>query len=307
MRILKVLLLLGSLAVCLPAQTIDDGIMMGKYRLFTGNVYSHDRWDRYWQGELNRENGNLGTVTTQTNIWTANFGVTDRLNVIGQIPYVSTNPSQGILRGMSGLQDLTLAAKYAFMERPFTKLGSLRAIAVVSGAFPVTEYEHDFLPLSIGNHSKRVAGRFTLNFQTNRGWFVNGSTAYTWRSDVSLDRPYYYTDGQLHFTNIVDMPNVFDYIGSVGYLKPGLLAQFFFSQQRTLGGGDIRRQDAPFISNRMNFTRIGGNAMFPLPKLRNLALQLGFAHNVQGRNVGQASTYSLALMYTVHFPGSSPR
>jgi hypothetical protein len=30
-----------------------------------------------------------------------------------------------------------------------------------------------------------------------------------------------------------------------------------FSQQTTLGGGDIRRQDMPFVSNRMNLSRIG--------------------------------------------------
>ena len=37
-------------------------------------------------------------------------------------------------------------------------------------------------------------------------------------------------------------------------MKSGLNTAFSLSQQQTLGGGDIRRQDMPFVSNRMNFS-----------------------------------------------------
>ena len=89
--------------------------------LFTGDVYSHDSWEQYWEGTLKRVNGNIGTVTTQTNIWSANYGVTDRLNVIATVPYVWTRASQGVLHGMNGFQDITLAGKYSVLERPSTK------------------------------------------------------------------------------------------------------------------------------------------------------------------------------------------
>jgi hypothetical protein len=305
MKILASVVLSGWLAACLHAQTIDDGIMIGRRNLFAGSIYSYDHWDRYWQGSLNRVNGNVGTVTTQVNTLSANFGVTDRLNVIGLVPYVWTNASQGVLSGMQGFQDITLAAKYNAFERPFTSLGSIRVIGVVAGSIPLTDYEPDFQPLSIGNHSKRISGRLTLNFQSYRGWFINGSGAYTWRSDVTLDRPYYYTNDRFYPTDQVDMPGVFDYIASAGYLKRGLMTQFSFSQQRTQGGGDIRRQDAPFISNRMNYSRVGGMVMVAMPKLRDLSLQFAYSYAVQGRNVGQGSTFTGAMLYTVHFPGSA--
>ena len=51
------------------------------------------------------------------------------------------------------------------------------------------------------------------------------------------------------------MPDVFDYTVSAGYLKRRLHVPISFSQQITLGGGDIRRQDMPFVSNRMNFSQ----------------------------------------------------
>ena len=50
-----------------------------------------------------------------------------------------------------------------------------------------------------------------------------------------------------------------------------------FSQQRTLGGGDIRRQDMPFVSNRMNFSKVGAMAMYPIPKLAHLEFQVAVA------------------------------
>jgi hypothetical protein len=302
-------LFLLATSVSLRAQTIDDGIMIPRHTLFTGNMFSYDSWNHYWEGHLDRVNGNLGTVTTETDSWYANYGITNRLDFITQIPYVWTNASQGVLSGMQGYQDITMALKYNFLERPFTKRGTLRAFAVVSGSIPLTNYEPSFQPLSIGNQSKTISLRPTLNFQSHWGWFVNGSSSYTWRSVVALDQPYYYTNGQLYLTNMVTMPEVFNYIASAGYLKRGKMAYFSFSQQRTQGGGDIRRQDMPFISNRINFSKIGVNLMYPLPipGLRNLAAQFIYGYVADGRNIGQSTTYTTALLYTVRFPGSPTR
>ena len=50
----------------LGAQTIDDGLMMPRRQLCTGFLYTHDSWDRYWEGSLERGNGNIGTLTTQS-------------------------------------------------------------------------------------------------------------------------------------------------------------------------------------------------------------------------------------------------
>ena len=279
------------------AQTIDDGIMMGRRELQTGNLFSHDSWDEYWEGALKRRNGNIGTITTRTNVWSANYGLANRLNVIAMVPYVWTQASQGVLHGINGLQDLTVAAKWSVLERPVSD-GQLRAIAVVAAGFPMTDYNVELLPLSIGMGSTRVSWRGTVNFQSNPGWFVTGSTAFTWRSQVQLDRPYFYTDDEFVMSDQADMPNVIDYLGSAGYMKRGLMAAATFSLQRTLGGGDIRRQDMPFVSNRMNFFRGGAMVMYPVPKLQPLAVQFALAHVFDGRNVGESTSISTGVVYT---------
>ncbi len=300
-------LLAAALAVPLHAQTIDDGIMMADHALQVGNIYTHDSWHLYWEGTLKRDNGNLGTVTTQSNEQTLRYGFTDRVTFIGDVPLVWTRPSQGVLQPQRGMQDLVLGGKYSFLERSSRNLGTLRAIAALQGALPLTNYTPDFAPLSIGNHSRRLSARLTVNYQSNPGWYLNASGAYWRRADVILDRPYYFTDNQFFPTNQVDMPDVVDWITSAGYLKHNLNANISYSRQTTQGGGDIRRQDMPFVSNRVNFSKVGAMAMYPIPKLNKLAFQFNVGYVVDGRNVGQSTTYSVGFLYALHDRGRQIR
>lgn len=296
--------LFALLCAAARAQTIDDGIMMGQRQLCAGYMYTHESWDEYWEGALKRSNGNIGTLSTQSHQIYAIYGLTDRLNVITHIPHVATNASQGVLAGMQGFQDATIAAKFKFFETPFTRKGKFRAIAVVAGSSPMTNYTPDFLPLSIGLGSRRLGTRLTLHFRANRGWFINASPSYFWRDGVPLDRPYFFTEGRLTFSDRVKMPGVFDYVLSSGYIKGELVLSGSFSEQRTQGGGDIRRQDMPFVSNRMNFSRAGVWAKVPLPKQRAISIVGGYSYVLQGRNVGQSSTVTAGVMYLFRFPGA---
>src|SRR5882762_9655844 len=287
-------LLIALSAAALEAQTVDDGLLMPSGALGTGFLYAHDTWTQYWEGSVKRDNGNIGTLTTQSVSWVAGYGVTDRLSVIAHEPYVWTHATQG------HLHDITLAAKYQLLSTPLTDRGTLRAMVVGAAGIPASNYEPDFLPLSIGLASRRFSGRFTLNFQAHQGWFLTGSTAYTWRTKVTLDRPAYYTNGQLYLSNEVAMPNVGEYTVTAGYQRGRLCIPVSLSQQRTLGGGDIRRQDMPFVSNRMNFVKLDGVVMYTLPAPRELGIRLGVSRVVSGRNVGQATTLQSGLFYTFH-------
>lgn len=293
-------LLAVAISLCAPAaaQTIEDGILMTAHSLQAGGTYSRDSWDEYWEGTLKRVNGNIGTITTESVTWAATYGVTDRITLVASTPYVWTAPSQGVLQGQHGLQDLTIGGKYSFLERSSDRRGALRAIVALSGAWPLSDYTPDFAPLSIGAQSRRLTGRLTLNYQMARGLYVNGSTSYTRRADVTLDRPYYYTDGHLFFSDTVPMPGVADFIVSFGYLKHDLNANLAFSRQITNGGADIRRQDMPFVSNRTNVSRLGGMAMYPVPKLRTVAFYVSGGYTVSGRNVGQSGTFAGGLLYS---------
>ena len=293
-----VLLALALSAAPAAGQGMDDG-MVPRRTLAAGVMLTHERWDRYWEGTLRRGNENIGTVTTRSAALVAGYGVTDRLSVSAVLPYVRTRASRGTLREMHGLQDVQVAARYALLSAP---AGGGRVTAAVAGAVgvPVGDYAPDFLPLSIGLGSRRVSGRASVGFQAPAGWSLGASAAYTVRGTVRLDRDAYYADGELHLGNRVAMPDVLDYMLGAAYRAGPLRLPLSVTVQRTLGGGDIRRQDMPFVSNRMDFVRVDGEVGYAIPSAR-LMLRLGAGHVVRGRNVGQATTFTGGVVYALPF------
>jgi hypothetical protein len=297
-RTTRWLILAAISASSAAAQTADDGLMIPKKTLMMGVTYAHDSWDQYWEGTLERSNGNIGTLTTQSTTLAGGYGLTDRLQLMATLPYVETHASQGVLHGLKGFQDLSITAKLRLFGTGPTSHGAFSSFIAATGATPVGKYTPDFFPLSIGTDGRRASAHLALDYQSNSAWFANASAAYMFCSNVRLNRNAYYTNGQLYLTNEVQMPNVFDYALSAGFARGNWRVPVTLVQQRTLGGGDIRRQDMPFVSNRMDFVRLGGGVMYELPK--NLSIQLGAAHVLSGRNVGQSTTYTSGLMYALH-------
>ena len=294
-------LLAALFAPALRAQTAEDGIMISRAKYCTGVFDSYDYYNHYWEGSLNRVNGNFGTLTTRTVEYIGNYGVSDHLDLLITIPYVYTSASQGPLRGQRGYQDLTLGAKIKALSLPIRQFGAVRLFAVVTGSLPMTGYTPDDEPVSIGTHSKQIAPRATLNYLGRNGLYLNGSTSYNFRGNVTLDRSVYYTNGQLYLSNQVAMPNQFEYSGSAGYRKNDTTLTFNYTEQQTRGGGDIRPQDIPFVSNRVNFQKVGATLTYPLPRVR--AMQFWFIYNntLAGRNVGQSNTFTTGFLYTIDF------
>jgi hypothetical protein len=300
-RILLSTLLLFLLSVgFIQAQTINDGLMMPAKTYCTGFMYTHDQWNNYWEGTLKRDNLNIGKLTTQSLMYYGVYGLNKKVNFMIMAPYVWTKASMGTLRQMEGVQDVTLAAKYNFLKM---EAGPGKLTTFVAGSFatPLTNYSVDFFPLSLGMGTTNLSGRYTMNYAMNNGFYVNASAAYTWRSNVKLDRNSYYTDGKYYTTNEVQMSNVFDYIVDAGYHKGAWQAEVFYMQMNTLGGGDIRRQDMPFVSNKMNSSKVGGLVMYYLPWPKNLAVRLTGNYAVAGRNVGQTTSLTGGLLYTFFF------
>ena len=254
-----------AVALCLVAtlaksQTADDAIMMGKKQWCNGLTYMYSSWNNYWEGTLKRENLNLGTVSTQSVMFMSTYGITNKLNAIVSIPYIWTHASAGTLHGLKGFQDIEMDIKYEFLETKLGKDGHLSLFAVGGLSTPLQKYENDFLPMSIGLGSTNLSGRLTADYQ-NGIFFATASSAFVWRSDVTIDRTSYYTD-QIHYTNKVDMPNQLNSNLFVGIRKPNLIIQVQLLNMYTFGGFDIRRNDMPFASNQMNMTSVGGHVKY---------------------------------------------
>ena len=282
------------------AQNLEDAEMLRRHEVHASAMYGSESWNEYWEGTLRRSNGNVGTVSTHSVMVQLGVGVTERLTVIGALPYVWTEASQGVLHGMSGRQDFTLLAKYRVANPLIAGRARLKLLAVGGLTTPTSDYTPDFLPMSIGLHSKSAITRIATHLQDRTGWFFDGYAERMWRSNVTLDRGSYFTDGQYYETNEVAMPDVAVYRATLGWQRGAWCIPVGITARRTLGGGDIRRQDMPFVSNRMNASIAHAEVMYFLPGVSNLRLDLGAAHTINGRNVGRSTSFMTGFTYALH-------
>ncbi|NTS41791.1 transporter [Flavisolibacter sp. BT320] len=280
------------------AQTDLDAILMNKSQFCSGFLYNHSSWDNYWEGKLKRTNENIGTITTQSVMYMATYGITNDLNVIAGAPYVWSKASAGTLKGMSGVQDISAFIKWRALNKNFgsNKL-SLFLIGGISA--PLSNYVVDHLPLSIGMGSTSFLGRGMVDFQHKR-LNVTASAAYIRRNNVEIDRTAYY-DTEMHYTNKIEMPDAAQYQLRAGYRGKYLLAEALLNNFTTLGGFDMTRNNMPFPSNRMNATSLGLQLKYTLKSMTNLSLLAGATTTVAGRNMGQANSFNLGAFYAFYF------
>ena len=297
----RVYLLAGYILFCNQlalAQTDIDGIMMGKNRFCVGPMYSYSNWTNYWEGSLKRDNQNLGKVSTQMVSIMGNYGISSKLNVLFNVPYVITKASAGTLHGMKGVQDLSLFVKWMPVEKEM--MGGTFSVYGIGGvSFPLTNYVADFLPLSIGMRSKTASGRLMADYQTG-SVFVTASATYVLRDNITIDRDAYYTT-QMHTTNEVKMPDASNYNVRAGFRNERLVAEAVFNRWVTLGGFDITRNNMPFPSNRMNATTLGVNVKYVLPVKGEISLVAGGNKTIRGRNMGEATTVYGSVFYVLNF------
>lgn len=280
------------------AQTEVDAIMMNKNQFCIGPMYTHSSWDHYWEGTLKRDNENLGTVTTQSMMVMANYGITNNLNVMAGAPYVWTKASAGTLHGMKGVQDLSVFVKWKAVTQKFGH-NKISLFAVGGISTPISDYVIDHLPLSIGLGSTNLQARGMVDYAYKR-WTATLSATYVARSNVKIDRTSYF-DTEMHYTNEVEMPDARFYQLRAGYRGKYLIAEAVLTDWKTLGGFDITRNNMPFPSNEMNQTTVGGMVKYTFPFHTNLAVVGGANFTVAGRNVGQSNAYSFGTFYAFYF------
>lgn len=292
-------LLLSAIQFTAMGQTDIDGLMMAKNNFCVGFTYSHSNWKEYWEGTLKRENLNIGKFTSNMYAVMGNYGITNKLNVLFGVPYIKNNVSAGTLHSDQGIQDLSLWLKWMPVEKKLTSNSVFSVYTLGGFSTPLNNYQADYLPIAIGLHSTNLSGRLMVDYQ-NKDFFATASGTYQYRSNIKIDRTSYYTD-EMHISNEVEMPDMASYNVRTGIRTFRIIAEAFFQQNYTLGGFDIRRNDMPFPSNRMNASIIGTHLKYVVKKLPNLSLEAGGSYIIHGRNVGQATEFNASVFYIIPF------
>ena len=299
LKIKQIGLLVFSVAIFsqLKAQTDADAIMMNKNQMCSGPMYNYSTWDHYWEGTFKRVNQNIGSVTAESVMYMGVYGITDKLNIMVGAPYVWTHASAGTLHRSRGLQDISAFVKWKPLVYSF---GKNKLSVFVLGGFstPLTNYEIDYLPLTVGLGSTNLTGKAMVDFQHKR-FSITASADYIRRSNVKIDRTTYY-DTRQHITNEVEMPDAARFQLRSGYRGKYLLAEAVLTNSTTLGGFDITRNNMPFPSNRMNMTTIGAAVKYTLKQDTHMSLMAGGNYTIAGRNVGQAKAFNVGVFYALY-------
>ncbi len=279
------------------AQTDVDAIMMNKNQFCNGLMYNYSSWDDYWEGTLKRSNLNLGTVSAQSVMYGANYGITGKLNVMVGAPYIWTKASAGTLHGSKGIQDVSLFVKWKPVIFSFGK-DKLSLFAIGGISTPLSDYLADYLPLSIGLSSTNIITRGMIDYNHHR-IIVTASATYIFRSNIKIDKDSYY-DTRAHLSNEVNMPNATQFQLRTGYRGRYLIAEALLTQWTTLGGFDITRNNMPFPSNKMNATTTGINIKYTFKNFNKLSLLAGGNYTIAGRNVGQSMAFNAGVFYAFY-------
>ena len=280
------------------AQTDIDGLMMQKNFFCVGPTVGKSSWKNYWEGTFKRDNGNLGTVSSTTAMIMGNYGVTDKLNVLFGLPYIKTKASAGQLAGQKGLQDLSLFVKWAAIEKMIGK-ANLKTILIGGYSTPVSNYTPDLLPLSIGLQSKTAMIRLMADYEIG-DWFATASGTYNFRNNVTLDRNTYYTT-EMHYTNKVKMPDATYFNVRAGYRSSTWIIEAIADKWTTIDGFDISKNNMPFLSNKMNATKLGMHIKYDTDFINGLSFVADASTTVAGRNVGQSTSFGGGIFYIFDF------
>lgn len=298
--LVSALLVLGIFQIPdrLVAQTQTDGIMMPKGEFCVAIMGESASWDQYWEGTLLIRNGNIGTFHRNAIMPMAAYGISDRLMVLAQLPWVSTRSTGGQLSGVSGLQDIGIAVKGNVFSRDIGQ-GTLHIFASGEYSRPVTNYLSDYMPYSLGLGTDQVAARLMAHYKLDMGLYARVLGGYIWRGYTRAERDYYYADGS-YYTRWMDVPSAIQTQWVLGYyfLDDMFQLEMQYTTMHATSGDDIRRWNMPQPTNRMNMDNIGGFLRFYVPgKLSGLSFIGGYQHTLQGRNMGKATALSAAITY----------
>ena len=293
----------GLIAFCvclsLGAQTETDALFMAKRNLCGGFIYGNSSWKKYWEGSFYRDNANLGTFKSQSVMAMANYGISNTFNVIASAAWVQNRVTAGTLIGQKGIQDLNIYLKKELLAKDIKGFNtSLVAVGGVSA--PLTNYVADYLPLSIGMHSKTASLRLLADVQKGH-WYATASASYMVRGIVNIDRNAYYTT-EMIYSNEVAMPDVFMYNARLGW-RDGAdkYVEVVVDRMNTIGGFDMRKNDMPFLSNNMEYLRAGLNLKYPIPGTGGLSVMASGMHTLSGRNMGKATSLMAGVVYQAAF------
>lgn len=277
-------------SVLLTAQSPVSGFMKSAGEGAVVVSYSHESYDRVFLVPMEVDGV---PVFNEVNISSISLfsevGITDRLNLILNLPYVETegNASEAVLQNngfentRSGIQDVKIYAKYNFHTLN-TGSSTLDLMGAIGLETPLGDYRADEglqSIIAIGNESSSFNMLGIATFKTEYGLFATGQAGYSFRGNSA--------------------PHALITEFKLGYADSKFYVDAYVANQLSEKDGvDILGEgfEGFFPATRVNYTRVGVNAYAPLTG--GIGLTAGANTYVAGRNIGKATGFYGGLVYS---------
>lgn len=286
------------------AQSPSDALLMEARQACVVVDYNYASFNKYWQGDLKRENQTIQTVKRHTLMPMAAIGVFDDLNLFVGLPFIktySTVPNGGRFNGARGFQDLTVALKYKWLEKDI-RGGRLKGLATLGFSTPISNYLSDYMPYSLGLGAPELSYRAILQYRLKKDWYIRGAGTYLWRGYTKAEREYYYNNGS-YYTPWMDVPNAITTELAIGkwFLEDALQVEISYFGSKSLSGDDIRVYNAPQPTNNIDSDRVGIFAHYHFPKINGLGILAYHNRVVRGRNSAQLKSTGFGVSYFFNY------
>ncbi|QLE00863.1 transporter [Galbibacter sp. BG1] len=294
MKTSKILLLTATLLLTTSitkAQGIIDGYFKNQGDGTVALSYTISNYTSFYVGENEAPASPIGHASQDIYNLYANYGITDNLLAVVNLPYISaTSENPDPITGedsVSDFQDLVIALKW----RPFKSDlsgGFINYFVSAGAAFPLG-YEPNGI-LSIGNGATSIDGKLGVHFQSNSGFFTTITGGYSFRTEA---------DNNLmpNFDGDYDVPNAVLFGGKIGWATEKVYLEGWIDHQTSTAGVDIMGPGfmGNFPETKVNYTMLGANSYFSF--FKHFGINAGFGTIVDGRNIGESSFFTTALVY----------
>jgi hypothetical protein len=232
--------------------------------------FTAESYDEFWAGANKVHEPALGTVSTNSTTLFAQHGLTDRVSLVANLPYVNTRGDG--LAGFSerGLQDVAALLKV----RVGAIGGSVRSSLVLAGGIRTiaSDYEGN-KPVSIGDGTADGLLRLVYLMQAGR---------FYWSQQVGFD------------ARGGEAPNGFPVYTELGYGFGKATVSLLYNGYWADGGTDIGEPGFTFPSNEDETQRVGAKLYGQLSESWGVVAH-GFT-TLSGRNSGDTTGFSAGLV-----------
>jgi hypothetical protein len=276
-------------SVLLSAQSPVSGFMKGAGEGAVVISYSQESYDKVFLVPMEVDGVPVfNDVTISSISLYAEVGITDRLNLVLNLPYIeaegnaseATLANNGFENKRSGIQDVKIYAKYNFYTL-MAGTSTIDLIGAIGLETPLGNYRADEglqSIIAIGNESSSFNMLGIATFKTEMGLFTTGQLGYSFRGNSS--------------------PHALISELKLGYAGSNFYVDAFVANQLSEKDGvDILGEGFVgfFPEVRVNFTRVGLNAYVPVSG--GFGIAAGANTYVAGRNIGKSTGFYGGLVY----------